>query len=131
MTDTTPEQRTENEVKTLQSFALRWAILAAWSEELVEHKSADAAALRKKLEDVRLKLCAGCYSSCEVGCDLAEVEGGLVSKSADARPERIDFWIELLAEAMSETGHREHILQYPAVEFQYLNCGFLPCGCGE
>jgi hypothetical protein len=131
MTETTPDQRTDNEVQTLQRFALRWAILAAWSDELAGQRATEAAALRKKLEDVRLKLCAGCFSSCEVGCDLAEVEGGLVSKSADAFHDRVEFWIDLLGEAMSEKGRSERVLEYPAVEFQYLNCGFLPCKCGE
>ena len=124
-----PDTRTQNEIEVLEKFGLRWSILAAWHEELSKRRVEAGLELTRKLEGVREKLGAGCFSSCEIGCELGEIEGTLVSKDAESPAPSVDFWLGLLGEAMSELPRSEEILRYPLVKFHYLNCGFLPCHC--
>lgn len=129
MTGAGSDERTKTEIEVLEKFGLRWSILAAWCEELSKRQVNLGSEVRRKLESVQAKLGAGCFSSCEIGCDLGEVEGALVSRDGESPAPSVDFWLELLGEAMSETPRSEEILRYPPVKFHYLNCGFLPCRC--
>jgi len=122
-------ERTQTEIGVLEKFGLRWSILAAWHEELSKRQVNVGSEVPRSLELVRAKLSAGCFSSCEIGCGLGEIEGILVSRDGESPAPSVDFWLGLLGEAMSETPRAEEILRYPPVKFHYLNCGFLPCGC--
>jgi hypothetical protein len=130
MSETRAEERTRAEIEVLNKFGLRWSILAAWRDDLLE-QHVDVTHLARKLENVRSELCAGCFSSCGIGCALGEIEGELLAKGAESPGRGADFWIDLLGEAMSDTPDSEEILRHPAVEFHYLNCGFLPCRCAD
>ncbi len=129
MTQAAHDERTRAEIEVLTKFCLRWSILAAWYEELAKRQVALDGEVRRKLDSVHAKLSAGCFSSCEIGCDLAEIEGALVARDGESPAPSVDFWLELLGEAMSETPRSEEILRYPPIKFHYLNCGFLPCRC--
>ena len=129
MAETVSDERTRSEVEVLEKFGLRWSILAAWHEELSKRQVDVGRELTRKLEEVRGKLSAGCFSSCEIGCEMGEIEGVLVSKDGESPAPSVDFWLELLGGAMSENPPSEEILRYPPVRFHYLNCGFLPCRC--
>ena len=123
-------QQHQAEVSVLEKFALRWSVLAAWYEQLVNLKLALPAHARDKLEEARIKLSSGCYSSCEVGCTLAEVEADLVSSDGSSSGGNVDFWLDLLGLTMSETVEVERLLRVSAVKIQYQSCGFARCKCG-
>ncbi len=129
MAETVSEERTRTEIEVLEKFGLRWSILAAWEEELSKRQAAAGKDLARRLEEVRAKLSAGCFSSCEIGCELGEIEGTLVARDGESPSPSVDFWLQLLGGAMSENPPSEEILRYPPVKFHYLNCGFLPCRC--
>jgi hypothetical protein len=122
-------ERTKTEMEVLEKFGLRYSILAAWYEELSKREVGIGADVPRNLELVRAKLGSGCFSSCEIGCDLSGVEGALVSEDGKSPAPSVDFWLGLLGEAMSESPRSEEILRYPPIKFHYQSCGFLPCGC--
>ncbi len=121
--------RTQAEIKTLQKYGLRWAVLAAWADELEKRKAELDVETKKRLEASRVKIASGCFSSCEVGCDLGVIEGALVSRGASISTDSTNFWLELLGHAMEESSEVEQLLRIPAVRFQYTSCGFGPCRC--
>ena len=123
-----PEDRMHEEVLVLEKLALRWAVLAAWSEELDKRGVGVGGVVGPQLTDVRTKLATGTFSSCEVGCDLTAIEGILTAKDAESPAESVDFWLELLGETMAEEPATGELLRYPPVKFYYLNCG-LGCAC--
>jgi len=122
--------QTEAELSVLRKFALRWAVLAAWDDELGRAGLAPNADAGRKLESSRVKISSGCFSSCEVGCDLAAIESLLVSRDASRPDTRTGFWLDLLGQAMERSEDIERLLAIPAVRFQYAACGFGPCRCG-
>jgi hypothetical protein len=122
--------RTQTEISTLQKYGLRWAVLAAWADELEKRKTDIELETKKRLEAARVKIASGCFSSCEVGCDLGAIEGALVSRGASSSADSINFWIELLGHAMEDSDEVEQLLRIPAVRFRYTACGFGPCRCG-
>jgi hypothetical protein len=125
------DQQLRAEISTLEKYGLRWAVLAAWADELEKRRVELDADTRKRLEASRVKISSGCFSSCEVGCDLGAIEGSLVSRGASSLSDSTTFWIELLGRAMEESGEIEQLLRIPAVRFRYSSCGFGPCRCGN
>ena len=121
-------ERTKTEIEVLEKFALRYSILAAWYEELAKREVGVSVTVPRNLELVRAKLGTGCFSSCEIGCDLSGIEAALVSGDGESPAPSVDFWLGLLGEAMSESPRSEEILRYPPIKFHYQSCGFLPCG---
>ena len=122
-------ERMKNEIEVLEKFGLRYSILAAWTEDLAKREAGIGVQVPRSLEIVRAKLGTGCFSSCEIGCDLGEIEGALVSADGESPAPSVDFWLGLLGEAMSDSPRIEEILRYAPVKFHYQNCGVLPCGC--
>jgi hypothetical protein len=122
---------TTTEVSALEKFALRWSVMAAWAKQLDDRFVALPPQVGKKLEESRIKLAAGCFSSCEVGCVLSEVEGALVTADSSAAKNTVDFWLDLLGHAMSDTVDAERLLRMPAIKIQYQTCGFGSCKCGN
>ncbi len=130
MDSATPlDKRVANEVEILEKFGLRWAVLAAWCDELA-HRGL-AVDLRKQLEDARIKLSSGVFSACEIGCDLGRIEATLTSADASSTPDSTSYWLDLLGRAMVEIVDTEELFHNPGVKFRYLNCGFLPCRCDD
>ncbi len=123
------DQRLKAEIATLQKYGVRWAVLAAWADELEKRGIEIDMETRKRLEASRVKIASGCFSSCEVGCDLGAVEGALVSRGASHPGDATSFWIELLGRTMEEDGEIDQLLRIPAVRFHYTACGFGPCRC--
>jgi hypothetical protein len=121
--------RTRAEISALQRYGLRWAVLSAWAGELDRQEVEIGAEARKRLETCRVKLASGCFSACEVGCDLGVIEGTLVSRAASETPNAVDSWTALVGRAMAENAELEEFLRIPAVRFQYMHCGFQACRC--
>lgn len=132
-TDQKSSERLHAELAILEKYGLRWAVLAAWCDDLEGRGQPVPREVWNHLAEARVKISAGCFSSCDVGCKLGQVEGQLVtltsSAGSDAACEAITHWLELLAHAMIATTSTERLLNIPAVKFRYAECGFGPCGC--
>jgi len=118
------------EIAVLKRYGLRWAVLAAWADELRTRGAALPAALAGQLEAARVKISSGCFSSCEVGCDLSAIEAALVPADAAGATNSVNFWLDLLGRAMEDDDAMERLLRVPAVRVHYAGCGFGRCACG-
>lgn len=127
------DTRTAAELAILEKYGLRWAVLAAWCDDLQGRGVKIPKEVYDNLGEGRVKISSGCYSSCDVGCNLGAIEGQLVglatSAGSDAIADSVTLWLELLAQAMVATAATERLLNMPAVKFHYAECGFGPCGC--
>ena len=107
------------EVSLLRRFGLRVAILEAWEESLLAKGVAIPSSASGALARARVKVSSGCFTSCEVGCELGRVEGTLVSLAGTLGEDAAEPWLEMLGDCMSETSAIEDIernLRFPAVK---------------
>ncbi len=118
-----------HEVEVLREYGLRWSVLAAWRDALRLRHVPVVPEVDQRLSASRLKLASGCFSVCDVGCDLNAVEGALTSADASSQHNWVDFWVELLQRSMSEDPAAEFALMIPAVRTHYQNCGIKGCDC--
>ena len=134
-------KKDEIEVSLLKRFGLRYAILAAWEADMVKKGIAVPPTVPRQLARARMKISSGCFTACDVGCDLTRVEASLISActtTTEPSDESCDFWMNMLAESMAEQVEIDELekkIVFPAVKMQYnrLNfdgaCG--ACGMGE
>ena len=122
------EKLVQDEV-VLKRYGLRWAVLAGWRDALDLRRVKLAADVDQLLENARVKIATGCFSVCEVGCDLSQLEGMLTSADASTDHNWLDFWIDLLADSMKDDAETERLLKIPAVRVRYKNCGLSICRC--
>ena len=118
-----------HEERVLRQYGLRWAVLAAWRDALHLRQVAVPADAGRHLEEARVKIASGCFSVCEVGCDLSQVEGALTSADASTDHNWVDFWLDLLGSSMRENSDAERVLKVPAIKAHYNNCGSSACRC--
>jgi len=123
------DEATQQQVGVLQQYGLRWAVLAAWRDALQLRQVKVPADTDVVLETARMKIASGCFSVCDVGCDLTTVEGELTIADSSTDHNWVDFWIDLLARAMSSGEEVERVLKVPTVKFRYNNCGSNVCRC--
>ena len=117
------------ESQILAKYGIRWSILAAWRRELASRGVHFDAGIADRLDSSRVKLATGCFSSCEVGCELAAVERVLVSHSTTVCDGETDFWMELLGRAMAGDENLLDCVSIPAIRTHLIECGVLPCRC--
>ena len=122
------EKAVQNEA-VLKQYGLRWAVLAGWRDALNLRKVSLPADIDQLLERARVKIASGCFSVCDVGCELSQLEGILTSADASTDHNWVDFWIDLLASSMKDAGATERILKIPAIKARYSNCGLAVCRC--
>ncbi len=113
----------------LKQFGLRWAVLAGWRDALQLRRVAMPGNADRLLENARIKIASGCFSVCEVGCDLSELEAMLTSTDASSGHNWVDFWVDMLGHSMADDAETERILKIPAVRARYNNCGLSVCRC--
>jgi len=113
----------------LKQFGLRWAVLAGWRDAMQLRRVALPNDVDRLLENARIKIATGCFSVCEVGCDLSELEAMLTSTDASSGHNWVDFWVDMLGHSMAEDAETERILKIPAVRARYKNCGLSVCRC--
>jgi hypothetical protein len=113
----------------LKQYGLRWAVLAGWRDALNLRKVQLRADIDRLLENARVKIATGCFSACEVGCDLSQLEGILTAADASTDHNWVDFWVDLLANSMNDNAETERILKIPAIKARYNNCGLSVCRC--
>ena len=128
-TDAHNKVRATQEESVLRQFGLRWAVLAGWRDALRLRNVKLDSKIDQDLEDARIRLVSGCFSVCEVGCGLSNIEAALTTADSSTDHNWVDFWIDLLGHAMSEHAETERILKVPAIKFRYGNCGIGGCRC--
>lgn len=125
------DEAVQHEVDTLRAYALRWAVLAAWQHDL-QHRGIRAATdADGKLHASRTKLASGCFSACEVNCDLSAVETQLTSTEGSSAEPKLDHWLDLIGTVMSHPTDSDKLLTIPAIRFQYNACGAPGCRCED
>ena len=117
------------EEAVLKQFGLRWAVLAGWRDALQLRRVALPGNTDRLMENARTKIASGCFSACEVGCDLSELEAILTSTDASSGHNWVDFWVDMLGHSMADVAETERILKIPAVRARYNNCGLSICRC--
>ncbi len=125
----TQDEAAQQEVAVLQQYGLRWAVLAAWRDALRLRQVRVPPETDVVLEGARIKIASGCFSVCDVGCDLATIEGALTTADGSTDHNWVDFWVDLLARAMSSREEIERVLRVPSIKFRYNNCGSKVCRC--
>jgi hypothetical protein len=123
------ERQTSVDRAVLEGYGLRWAVLAAWADQLRGRGMGFAPEVRQRQEEARIKISSGCFANCEVGCILSQIEAELMTAEGSAVDTRADFWTELLAMAMSNRAEAEQLLRIPAVKVHFSDCGVASCRC--
>jgi len=123
------EERAVREEAVLRQYGLRWAVLAGWRDALQLRQVPLPGDVERLLESARVKIASGCFSTCEVGCDLGQLEASLTSSDAGTNHNWVDFWVDMLGLSMAETPETERILRVPAIRARYQNCGVTACRC--
>ena len=123
------EVKITQEEMVLKQYGLRWAVLAAWRDALQLQRVPMPADADRLLENARVKIASGCFSVCEVGCDLAQLEAALTSFDASTSHSGVDFWVDMLGHSMSSEAGTQPILKIPAIRSRYQNCGLSVCRC--
>ena len=113
----------------LKRCAHKWAVLAAMTTDMARKGIAVPRAIFEGLKTARSKIESGCFSTCEVGCDLSQVEGPLFSQGYLLDQQDFPQWSDLLAEAMQGKLDYQRIMGIPAFDPIRNDCGFLRCGC--
>jgi len=111
--------QSKNELLVLKMYGLRYSILAAWEEELRLKGFKVVPDIAKPLEALRVKISSGCFSVCEVGRDLGQIEAHLVSSASSCGGTNIDDWLTFLGDCMSATADFEVLenkIPFPAVK---------------
>jgi hypothetical protein len=120
-----------HETEVLRRFGLRWAVLAAWRDALELRHVPLPPETDRVMEKARIKLVSGCFSVCAVGCDLSAIEAALTTGDASSQHNWVDFWLDLLAQAMTGGPETERILRIPAVKARFETAGIKGCTCSS
>ena len=119
------------EFEMLKRYGAKWAVLAA----MTAHMTRKGIELPRNIVDLltaaRSKIVSGCFSPCEAGCDLAQVEAPLFSQGYLLDQQDFQQWSDLLAEAMQGKLDYERIMGIPALDPVKNDCMFLGCKCSS
>ena len=122
-------ERLENEKELLSKLGWKWAVMVSHIGML--HSSGDEISknMVDQIRDSRVKLESGCYSPCEINCQLQEIESQIMTKLM-VGPDTYDtdFFLYLISKAMSGT-IKEEDLTLQAVRPVLSDCANLPCVC--
>jgi hypothetical protein len=116
--------------EVLKKYGVRWAVLTALALDEAKRGVRVASDLNDALKVARMKIMSGCFSPCEVGCDLGKVEGQLVAGGSSLGEEYLRPWFKLLGQAMEGQIDPQHIADIPALQPIATDCQFLACKCG-
>lgn len=114
----------------LKKFGLKWAVLTALALDLARQDVRVPADVNAQLKLTRMKIMSGCFSPCEVGCELGKIEGQLISVGASIGEDYLRPWFDLLGQAMEGRIDPSRITDIPALEPVANDCMFLACHCG-
>jgi hypothetical protein len=118
-------------LELLKKFGTRWAVLAAMRLDMGSRGITIGGETDEQLKLARVQILSGCFSSCEVGCSLAKVEGQLISIGYSLGGEYLRPWSELLAQAMRGEIDPSRTAEIPALKPVEMDCKFLACRCAD
>jgi hypothetical protein len=124
-----PSDKGAFEFEMLKRYGAKWAVLAAMTADMARKSIEVPRSVFEALKNSRGKIESGCFSTCEVSCDLSLVEGPLFSQCHLLDPQEFQAWSDLLAEAMQGKLDYERILGIPALAPVKNDCLFLKCSC--
>jgi hypothetical protein len=124
-----PSDKSAFEFEMLKRYGSKWAVLAAMTAKMTRLGIEVPRSVFDALNTARGKIESGCFSTCEVSCDLSLVEGPLFSQCHLLEPQEFQTWSDLLAEAMQGKLDYERILGIPALAPIQNECRFLQCRC--
>jgi hypothetical protein len=119
----------EFEAGVLRKYGAKWAVLAAMASRMTQEGIQMPPAVYESLRAARSKMLSGCFSVCDVGCDLAQVEGQLFSYCDRLELDAFQEWCDLLAAAMQGKLDYQAICGIAALDPIRADCAFLGCGC--
>ena len=123
--------RRTQETAVLEKYSLRWAVLAAWHKDLLSRSSAVPPTVLSGLETAKIKITSGCFSPCEVGCDLRSIEAVLTAADASAAVTQADKWLDILARSMDDKVDVSELLGVQTIRVQFNSCRARGCNCGN
>ena len=115
----------------LKRYGAKWAVLAAMTAHMTKKGIEVPRDVFQALKTARSKIESGCFSTCEVSCDLAQAEGPLFSQGYLLDEQDFQQWSDLLAEAMQGKLDYERIMDIPALDPVKNECAFLGCKCSS
>lgn len=125
----TPETTSPSD-ETMRQYALRWAILVSWFEELGRKGCQFEPTFRAKIEEARVKICSGAFNTCTTGFVLGEIEASLTSQDASLDEPTAGFWVGLLGQAMEDPDRMRQALCIPEIHSHFLDCAGGSCDLG-
>ena len=126
-----PTDQSSFEFEMLKRYGARWAVLAAMTAHMAQKGIGLPRDVFEALKTARGKIESGCFSTCEVGCDLSQAEGPLFSQGYLLDEQDFQQWSDLLAEAMQGKLDYERIMDIPALAPVKNDCKFLGCKCAS
>jgi hypothetical protein len=125
------DERKEEKVtiELLKKYGVKWAVLAAMVINLRKKGANISFDTSNEIEVSHVKISSGCFSPCDVNCDLSNIEGNLVSMGVNYGEEYMTQWFDLLGKAMSGELDPSQISEIPLLKPIESRCGFLDCTC--
>ena len=123
--------KTAFDFEMLKRYGAKWAVLAAMTADMARKGIEVPRDVFEALKTARGKIESGCFSACEVGCDLSQVEGPLFSQGYLLDQQDFQQWSDLLAEAMQGKLDYQRIMDIPALAPVKNDCTFLRCSCSS
>ena len=98
-----PSEKAALEFEMLKRFGAKWAVLAAMTADMTRKGIVLPPVVFEVLKTARGKIESGCFSTCEVGCDLSQAEGPIFSECHHLEPQQFQEWSDLIGEAIFST----------------------------
>lgn len=114
--------------RMLHQFSWQWAILASTIGQLVGRGEKMPPEVLKLLTLTRAKITSGCYTVCDITCDIRKIETELFRILLNKNPDEADTLLELLGKALRGEIRKEDINLEPIHQI-LPDCAPLPCGC--
>jgi hypothetical protein len=124
-----PSDKKSFDFEMLKRYGSKWAVLAAMTAEMAKKGIEVPRGVFEALKNTRGKIQSGCFSPCEIGCDLAQAEGPLFAQGYLLDQSDFQQWSDLLGDAMQGKLDYQRIMGIPAFEPVKNDCRFLNCTC--
>lgn len=123
---TKPPRRNE-EIKALQGYARRWAVLASMAEKILKNTATPLKEVSGLLKTSRIKISSGCYPACELNCELNWLEAKLLPYMFQLNDRDADRYLELLGKATAGALTEDEVNTVGATYFDILKS--IPSDC--
>ncbi len=124
-----PREKDDLELEMLRRYSAKWAVLTAMTAAMKRQGIALPPVVFDALKTARSKIQSGCFSICEVGCELSQAEGPVFSECHHLDQQQFQEWSDLLGDAMQGELDYQRILGIPAFAPVKNDCRSLNCSC--